>query len=318
MTAIDKILGIGCGDDFWRSAIEVFRFQAQRCGPYREYIGMIGAGEGEKKDVGDLPFLPIELFKTTDVYCGEVEPEKVFTSSTTGSGAPSRHLVARLADYEKTFVQGFRYFYGEPEQTSIYALLPGYLEREGSSLVYMADRLIARGGGGFYLYDTDRLLEDMQKDRRPKILLGVTYSLLDLAEKAPRLRGVTVMETGGMKGKREELTKDEIHTILCDGFSVPTVHSEYGMAELSSQAYSRGGGVFRCPPWMKVLVRDLNDPFDIREAGTGGLNVIDLANRFSCAFIQTQDIGTVYPDGSFTIMGRIDRSETRGCNLLVQ
>jgi hypothetical protein len=226
-------------------------------------------------------------------------------------------------------------FYGPAERWSIYALLPSYLEREGSSLVRMADGLIARGraagrGGGFYLYDHARLLADMATDHGPKILLGVSYALLDLAEEVASRSGklppgVVVMETGGMKGRREEMSKARMHAILQEAFGVPEIHSEYGMAELMSQGYSAGGNgnsrgdiVFRTPPWMRVLVRDLADPFDIRSEGRGGINIIDLANLHSCAFVQTQDIGRLAPDGGFTIDGRVARSDIRGCNLLVQ
>lgn len=305
-------------EEFQRAAMEVFRFQSRECPPYRDYIRLAGIDVSAVKSVRQIPFLPIELFKTTDVYCGSTPPEKIFTSSTTGGGQPSRHMMVRLSDYEETFTKAFSLFYGDPAGVSIFALLPGYLEREGSSLIYMVDRLIARGNGGFYLRDTDKLLRDIRATRGKKILLGVTYALLDLAEHKPDLSDIVIMETGGMKGKRAELPKAELHRILCSAFGVETIHSEYGMAELTSQAYSAGKGIFRTPPWMRVLTRDLNDPFDILPAGSvGGINIIDLANLSSCAFLQTQDIGTVWPDFSFTVSGRIDRSETRGCNLLV-
>lgn len=265
--------------------------------------------------------LPIELFKSHRVYCGVNEPQMVFTSSATTGMVQSRHYVADLALYERAFMEAFRHFYGEPKECSIYALLPSYLEREGSSLVYMAERLIAEcGGGGFYLNDYEKLLRDMSHDHNPKILLGVTYALLDLAENyAPQLENTVVMETGGMKGKRKELSKSELHKILCAAFGVERIHSEYGMAELMSQAYSFGEGVFRTPRWMKVLVRDVNNPFTRLARGRrGGLDIIDLANRDSCAFIATQDMGICYEDGSFRIEGRISQSDIRGCNLLVQ
>ncbi len=210
---------------------------------------------------------------------------------------------------------------GNPARWSLYGLLPNYLQREGSSLVYMVDRLIGRcGSGGFYLDDYERLLADMAADPKPKILLGVSYALWDLAERyAPKLRDTIVMETGGMKGRREELPKEEFHRILCEAFGVESIHSEYGMAELTSQAYSDGGGRFRTPGWMRVAVRDVNDPFcRLLPDQRGGIDIIDLANRYSCAFIQTQDVGRVSADGSFRIEGRIDRSDIRGCNLLVQ
>jgi hypothetical protein len=348
--------------------MQIFLHQATACPPYKEYLEAIGfdlrdieriAGSGQ---IEDIPFLPIELFKTHRVYCGggsdgadggsgfgggsdsgfgfgggsgapKPEPEAVFTSSSTTGEGVARHYVARLSDYERIFTRGFELFYGDAARWSIYALLPSYLEREGSSLVYMVDSLMRRGrGGGFYLRDHARLMADMAADRGPKILLGVSYALLDLAEELTA-RGwrfpadTIVMETGGMKGRRAEMTKAAMHGVLANAFGVTEIHSEYGMAELMSQAYSAGGGVFRTPPWMRVLVRDPADPFDVRGAEDasipergirGGVNIIDLGNRNSCAFIQTQDKGTLLPGGNFTIDGRIAGSDIRGCNLLVQ
>lgn len=321
MVSTEQILSIRSDADFRAAAMQLFRMQARTCAPYGEYLSLIGTDIDAVDCVEKIPFLPVEVFKMRDVYCGTAAPEAVFTSSTTTGMTPARHLMQRLAHYEMTFTEAFRTFYGEPSQYGIYALLPSYLKRSGSSLVYMADRLIAQGcSGGFYLDDHEKLLRDMAADTKPKILLGVSYALWDLAEKyAPRLRDTIVMETGGMKGYREEIPKEEFHRILCTAFGVERIHSEYGMAELTSQAYSAGGGVFRTPPWMRVAIRDINDPFDLLPAGArGGVNIIDLANLSSCAFIQTQDAGRVQSDGSFTIDGRIDRSEIRGCNLLVQ
>ncbi len=309
------------GRDFAPAAIRIFRHQAAACIPYAEYLRLIGVDPAQVTDPAQIPHLPIELFKSHEVYCGSRPPQITFTSSTTGGSVPARHMMEDVTAYERTFTEIFRRFYGDPSGVAIFALLPGYLERQGSSLVYMADRLIAAGGaGGFYLDDYDRLLADMAACRRPKILLGVTYALLDLAENhAPKLHDTIVMETGGMKGHRGEVSKGRLHEILCGAFGVDRIHSEYGMAELTSQAYSAGGNRFRCPPWMRVTVRDLNDPFDLRPAGsTGGINLTDLANLASCAFIQTSDIGTLHPDGTFSIHGRADRSEIRGCNLLIQ
>lgn len=321
MTDIEEILHISSDAEFERAAVGLFRFQAERCAPYREYVRLVGIDPAGVDCVARIPFLPIELFKTHDIYCGDAAPEAVFTSSSTTGQTPSRHPMARLGIYERTFEAAFRTFYGDEAQYGIYALLPSYLQRKGSSLVYMADRLIAHGNsGGFYLDDYDKLLSDMEADPKPKILLGVTYALLDLAEKyAPKLRDTIVMETGGMKGYREELPKQELHRILCEAFGVKSIHSEYGMAELTSQGYSDGGGVFRSPRWLKIVTRDINDPFSLLPEGSrGGVNIIDLANIYSCAFIQTQDVGRTFADGSFTVEGRIDRSEIRGCNLLVQ
>ena len=318
---VNHIFGIGSEQEFAAAAMETFRFQSEHCAVYREYIGRIGVRAEDVSDWRQIPMLPIGFFKWRDVYCGGREPEKVFTSSNTGGTEASRHAMRSLALYEQAFTRAFSLFYGAPAGLGLYCLLPNYLEREGSSLVYMCDRLIAAcGSGGFYLNQYERLLDDMAHDPRPKILLGVSYALWELAERFPAaLRDTIVMETGGMKGRREELPKEEFHNILCRAFGVSEIHSEYGMAELTSQAYSSGGGIFRCPPWMRVLTRDVNDPFDRPDEGIrGGLDIIDLANRWSCAFISTQDVGRVFADGSFTVEGRIDRSDIRGCNLLIQ
>lgn len=317
---IKTITNIKSGEEFEHLALQLFRLQAERCAPYRDYIALLGISPEAVERVEDIPFLPIELFKSHDVYSGEGEPEIVFTSSNTGGTTASRHLMQSLDDYRTAFTSAFESFYGATEGWSIYGLLPNYLEREGSSLVYMVDELIRKAGsGGFYLNDYERLIADMAADDKPKILLGVSYALWDLAERyAPKLKDTVVMETGGMKGRRKEITKGELHKILCDGFGVDKIHSEYGMAELTSQAYSSGEGIFRTPQWMRVLVRDVNDPFDHAPSGNrGGIDIIDLANLSSCAFIQTQDMGSKLDDGSFMIDGRIAGSDIRGCNLLV-
>ena len=317
----EKIFSIGNDEELEAVALELFRWQAERCMPYRQYIELLGIDPQSVKSIEQIPFLPIELFKTHDIYCGDTTPEKVFTSSSTTGQTPSRHLMQSLTHYERTFTAAFEQFYGATEGWSIYGLLPNYLQREGSSLVYMVDRLLARcGSGGFYLDDYDKLLADMAADTKPKILLGVSYALWDLAERyAPKLQQTIVMETGGMKGHREELPKEEFHKILTEAFGVETIHSEYGMAELTSQAYSAGGGVFLSPKWMRVLTRDVNNPLKILPAGKrGAINIIDLANISSCAFIATQDVGRTLADGSFMIEGRLTGADIRGCNLLVQ
>lgn len=315
-----SIFSIATQADFDRMTLEVFRFQAEACTPYREYLELLGVDPAAVECPKQIPFLPIELFKSHRVYCGSNPPQQIFTSSSTTGQTPSRHYVADLRIYEEAFTRSFELFYGPAEQTAIYALLPNYLEREGSSLIYMVEGLIRRGGGGFYLYDHDALLRDMEAHQGKKILLGVSYALWDLAEEQRgALHDVIVMETGGMKGRREELPREEFHRLLCDAFGVQSIHSEYGMAELMSQAYSDGNGIFRTPPWMRICVRDLNDPFRLLPNGaTGGVNLIDLANFYSCSFLQTQDLGKLYEDGSFRILGRISGSEIRGCNLLVQ
>ena len=320
MFDVERIFNIESKEQFESCALELFRHQATHCQPYRQYIELLGIDPSAVSAIEEIPFLPIELFKSSDVYCGDGAPEIVFTSSNTGSTVPSRHIMASLALYRETFTRAFEQFYGEPRQWSIYGLLPNYLEREGSSLVYMVDTLIKQcGSGGFYLNNYEQLIEDIERDPKPKILLGVSYALWDVAERyAPKLRDTIIMETGGMKGRREELSKSELHKILCEGFGVESIHSEYGMAELTSQAYSKGGGIFYTPSWMRVMVRDVNDPFDHRpQSMRGGIDIIDLANLSSCAFIQTQDIGRVLPNNGFMIEGRIAGSDIRGCNLLI-
>ena len=320
MLSIDRVLAIDSTQEFEACALDLFRFQARHTPPYAEYVALLGIDPDTVTRVEDIPFMPIELFKSHDVYCGELPPEIIFTSSNTGSTVPSRHMMASLEDYRKSFTRTFEIFYGNPSEWSIYGLLPNYLEREGSSLVYMVDRLIhMAGSGGFYLNEYERLIRDMESDPKPKILLGVSYALWDMAEQcAPKLQSTIVMETGGMKGRRKELSKSELHEILCRGFGVEHIHSEYGMAELTSQAYSSGEGIFKAPAWMRIMVRDINDPMDHRPQGMrGGIDIIDLANLSSCAFIQTQDMGRLMEDGRFVIEGRIAGSDIRGCNLLV-
>lgn len=319
---MSEIFSLGSRAAFDAAALETFRFQAERCRPYRDYLSLVGADPAAVRSADEIPYLPIELFKSCAVYCGDGEPERIFTSSATTGTTPSQHRMASLSIYEEAFTRGFRLFYGDPAGWSIYGLLPNYLQRSGSSLVYMVDSLIRQAGsGGFYLDDYERLIDDLAADERPKLLLGVSYALWDLAERyAPQLKDTTVMETGGMKGRRRELPKEEFHRMLCTAFGVEAIHSEYGMAELTSQAYSAGGNRFRCPPWMRVRTRDINDPFSpaLASGMRGGLDITDLANRYSCAFIQTQDVGRVFDDGSFTVEGRIAGSDIRGCNLLVQ
>ena len=303
-------------EEFEPLALELFRWQAEHCEPYREYLSLIGCEVAEVSRVEDIPHLPIEFFRTRNVWCGEGEPEKVFSSSTTSGGEPSLHPMASLDEYRQTFTEAWRRFLPTPHR--IYALLPCYLEREGSSLVYMVDELIRLYGGGFYLHDHDKLLADMASYDGPKVLFGVSYALLDLAERKPELKNTVVIETGGMKGRRKEMAKADMHATLCEAFGVEQIASEYGMAELTSQAYSSGDGVFFAPPWMRVSIRDLNNPFATLPVGrTGGVSIIDLANRYSCAFIETADMGRLTADGGFELCGRVGGSPIRGCNLLV-
>jgi len=311
---------------FRETALKVFYFQAEHNPVYRDYIDGLGITPYRIRELEEIPFLPVEFFKTHTVIIEGMRDEVVFKSSGTSQMTPARHHIADIALYRKSFTEGFRQFYGSPKDYCILALLPSYLERSGSSLVYMLDHLIRQSGhpdGGFYLDDLDRLVSVLQKrntDRQPTLLMGVSFALLDLAEHFPmKLEDhIIVMETGGMKGRRKEVIRSELHDKLKKAFGIGTVHSEYGMTELLSQGYSSEEGLFRAPPWMKVLVRDPNDPLTLlRQDQTGGLNVIDLANLYSCSFIAAGDLGKVYEDGSFEVLGRYDHSDLRGCNLLV-
>lgn len=270
-----------------------------------------------------IPFLPISFFKTHPVACGDFEPEMVFESSGTSQTVSSRHFVKSVDVYRKSFLKGFELFYGNPTDWCIVGLLPSYLERTGSSLVLMVQELMEAGKhpqNGFYLHNRDELyatLQQLEQQEQKTLLIGVTYALLDFAEAySLPLKHTVVMETGGMKGRREELMREQVHHRLAGSFHIASVHSEYGMTELLSQAYSKHDGIFQCPPWMKVMVRDEDDPLNIQEKGRGALNIIDLANIWSCSFIATDDVGEVYDDGSFKVFGRMDNSDIRGCSLL--
>lgn len=310
---------------FEQTCLRVFRHQANLNSTYREFIRLLGRSPERVQKLTDIPFLPIEFFKSRRVLSSADEVEMTFTSSGTTGSVPSRHLVTDLSLYEQSFNRGFELFYGSPRNYTILALLPSYLEREGSSLVYMADSLIRSSqsqASGFYLHELEELgekLEELDGSGKVVLLLGVSYALLDLASlKRFRLNNTIVMETGGMKGRRKEMVREELHEELKKGFGVSEIHSEYGMTELLSQAYSKGNGLFQCPPWMKVLIRDTEDPLSYLEQGrTGGVNVIDLANLNSCSFIATQDLGRSNPKGGFEILGRFDHSDIRGCNLMV-
>jgi phenylacetate-coenzyme A ligase PaaK-like adenylate-forming protein len=324
-TLLKSIFSIQSAADFAQCCLAVFRFQAQHCPVYREYLRALDIHPQEISAVAQIPCLPIAFFKTRTIVSSPQPAQLLFTSSGTTGTQPSRHFVTDVAVYEQSFLTGFRRFYGPPSDYTLLALLPSYLEREGSSLVYMVERLMAQSapGSGFYLHDfaaLHRKLQQLQLQQKQVLLMGVSYALLDFAEQYPvRFPELIVMETGGMKGRREELPKQELHRRLERGFGVEGIHSEYGMTELLSQAYSCGAGIFRTPPWMQVRIRDRRDPFVPAPTGaTGGVNVIDLANVFSCAFIETQDLGKVYPDNSFEILGRFAQSDIRGCNLMYE
>ncbi len=302
----------------------MFRHQHRNNPVYREFCDALGVNSGLVSEIRDIPFLPIELFKKRPVKAFEGTAEKVFVSSGTTAQAPSRHHVKDAGVYEQGFRNAFRLFYGNPSDYCILALLPGYLERGDASLVYMVQGLIDDSGhpdSGFYLYDHDRLASTLRKltrEGQKSLLIGVSFALLDFAEAHPMpLPGTTVMETGGMKGRRREMVRDELHQVLCRAFDQQYIHSEYGMTELLSQAYSQGNGRFACPPWMRVLVRDTSDPLRLLSHGQGGgINIIDLANIHSCSFIASQDLGRLLPDGTFEVIGRFDQSDVRGCNLM--
>lgn len=313
-------------DTFRASALEVFRYQARYTPVYRDYLKALGVNPSSVTQVEEIPFLPVEFFRTHPVIVEWKQAELVFESSGTEGSTPSRHHVADASLYRKSFTSAFRRFYGDPEKYCILALLPSYLDRTGSSLVYMMDQLITRSGhreSGFYLHNLEDLVSILQrrnKDGYPTLLVGVSFALLDLAEQHPMKleKNITVMETGGMKGRRKELVRSELHEQLTGAFRLPAIHSEYGMTELLSQSYSRRDGLFRSPPWMQVLIRDPNDPLELLAEGkSGGINVIDLANMNSCSFIATADLGKVHEDGLFEVLGRFDHSDLRGCNLLV-
>lgn len=307
-------------------ALAVFKLQADNCTVYSSFLKNLNIVPSEIRRVDEIPFLPIEFFKTQQVICRDAVPDLVFTSSGTTGTVQSKHYVSEPGVYEKSYQTCFRQFYGDFENFAILALLPSYQEREGSSLIYMIDDLIKQSRepqSGYFLYnhsDLAETLEHLKKTRTHTILFGVTYALLDFAESHTiEFPELIVMETGGMKGKRREMIRTELHEALCEGFGVPAIHSEYGMTELLSQAYSKGGGIFHCPSWMKVMARDTNDPLCLLgNDQTGGINIIDLANIHSCSFLATQDLGKLNPDGSFEILGRFDNSDIRGCNLLVQ
>lgn len=313
-------------ESFEKLAIGIFHLQAERNKVYRQYVKSIGASPQKVNSLKEIPFLPIELFKSYLVIAEGMVPAKTFKSSGTSASGLSRHPVADISLYEESFKKGFEHFFGNINQYCILALLPSYLEQGDSSLVYMVNNLINRSDhreSAFYLHNTDELaakLAELDKKDQKTILLGVTYALLDFSEKHKLyLDNIIIMETGGMKGKKKEMVREQVHDILCKALGVKTIYSEYGMTELLSQAYSRGKGLFHTPPWMKIMIRNTEDPMQyLKNEKTGGINIIDLANIYSCSFIATQDLGKIHDDGSFEVLGRFDNSDLRGCNLLVE
>jgi phenylacetate-coenzyme A ligase PaaK-like adenylate-forming protein len=323
----NTIFNIKSQTAFLKTALELFEYQCNNNIVYRDFIKNLGRGRSSVKTLEEIPFLPVEFFRNHKIISGDHPVEMIFESSGTTGVTPGKHYVTDIGLYEESFLETFRIFYGDPEQFLIAALLPSYIERSNSSLIYMFDNLIKRSihkESGFYKENITDLIQTINRAKKANqktLLIGVSFALLDMAEQiSPDLSGVIVMETGGMKGRRKELTRAELHSILKDKFNVSSIHSEYGMTELLSQAYSKGDGIFYCPPWMKVLIRDPQDPLTIySEPGkTGGINIIDLANINSCSFISTGDLGKVHEDGGFEILGRYDSSDVRGCNLLAE
>ncbi|MGJ1267663.1 acyl transferase [Sphingobacterium spiritivorum] len=321
-----QIFEIQSDKQFNDNCLNIFRYQYDHCQPYKQYVDYLHIDTKNITHYTQIPFLPIELFKSQEIITSGSVPQVTFSSSGTTGMITSKHLVADAKLYEQSFRKAFKQFYGDVRDIAVLALLPSYLERSGSSLIYMVDDLIKSSEqpeSGYFLYNHADLFTALQKLKQKNtktILFGVTYALLDFVETYeidfPEL---IIMETGGMKGKRKEMIREEVHDLLGEGFNVPAIHSEYGMTELLSQGYSYGKGIFQHPNWMKILIRDTNDPLTLTDnSRTGAINVIDLANIYSCSFIATQDLGKIYPDGSFEVLGRFDQSDIRGCNLLVQ
>lgn len=311
--------------EFEQISLDVFRFQATNVPVYAQYLKHLNVNPVKVACLSDIPFLPVELFKSQEIIAAGKQPEVVFMSSGTTGMVRSHHYVADAELYRTSFLKGFKHFYGEPSNFCILALLPSYLERDGSSLVYMMDELIKQSNhqdSGFYLHNIAEMaqkLKDLDAAGQKVLLVGVSFALLDLVEQFDfDLNNTIVMETGGMKGMRREIPRPELHATLCNRMGVKSIHSEYGMTELLSQGYSFGNGMFATPPWMKVLIRDTNDPFAYTKFGqTGGINIVDLANIYSCSFLELKDLGKIHPDGLFEVLGRFDSSDIRGCNLLV-
>lgn len=319
------IFTISSQKQFEKIALKIFRYQYENNLVYQSFCDFLKTDVQKVKSLEQIPFLPIQFFKSHTIVSNTNPVQTTFTSSGTTGMITSKHLVTDVTLYEESYQKGFAEFYGNIENYVVLALLPSYLEREGSSLIYMVEDLIQLSNhpeSGFYLHNHEDLIKkliELDESGQNVILIGVTYALLDLIEKQKfQLQNTIIMETGGMKGKRKEMIREELHEQLCAGFGVPSIHSEYGMTELLSQAYSLGNGIFECPAWMNILIRDTEDALTyIPNGKTGGINVIDLANINSCSFIATQDLGKKYPNNSFEVLGRFDNSDIRGCNLMV-
>ncbi len=320
-----SIFNIQNKQEFKALSLAVFKHQFKNNKVYRSFCDLLFVHPSSISTIEEIPFLPIQFFKSRKVLSSLEEIQETFTSSGTTGSSTSKHLVTNINLYKESYLKGFAHFYGNIEEYTVLALLPNYLEREGSSLVFMVADLIEKSKkaeSGFYLDNMQELAEkliELDKNGQKTLLIGVSFALLDLIEMQQfNLKNTIIMETGGMKGRRKELVREELHTILQNGFGVTEIHSEYGMTELLSQGYSKGNGVFETPPWMKILTRDTEDALSINASGkNGGINVIDLANYNSCSFIATQDLGKVYENETFEIIGRFDNSDIRGCNLMV-
>lgn len=325
MISQEDIFQISSKKEFEKITLKVFRHQYDNNLVYQQFCNFLKKDKTNVKSLTEIPFLPIQFFKSHNILSTDESIQQTFTSSGTTGIQTSKHLVTDVSWYEESYRLGFSEFYGNIEDYCVLALLPSYLERKGSSLIYMVEDLIQRSNhqdSGFYLHNYDELISkliELDHLGQNVILIGVTYALLDLIEQQNfQLKNTIIMETGGMKGKRKEMIREELHSLLCNGFGVSKIHSEYGMTELLSQAYSLGDGVFECVPWMQILIRDTEDALTyVSEGKTGGINVIDLANINSCSFIATQDLGKKYPNHSFEVLGRFDHSDIRGCNLMV-
>jgi len=321
----NRIFNLQNQQEFTAAALAVFKHQFTHNKVYRSFCDLLYIHPSSVSTVEEIPFLPIQFFKSRTVLSSSEEVQETFTSSGTTGSITSKHLVTDINLYKESYLKGFAHFYGNIEEYTILALLPNYLEREGSSLVFMVADLIQKSKkveSGFYLDNMQELAEklmELDKNGQKTLLIGVSFALLDLTEMQQfNLKNTIIMETGGMKGRRKELVREELHALLKDGFGVTEIHSEYGMTELLSQGYSKGNGLFETPPWMKILTRDTEDALTINTSGkNGGINVIDLANYNSCSFIATQDLGKVHENGTFEITVRFDNSDIRGCNLMV-
>ena len=325
MIDANSIFHIKTKEEFNKKSLEVFKFQFENNKVYRSFCDLLYKHPSDVKTIQDIPFLPIQFFKSKTILSSKAPIKTTFTSSGTTGSSTSKHHITDLEIYTQSFTKGFRQFYGNIEDYIVLGLLPSYLEREGSSLIYMVDAMIKTSKhpeSGFYLNTISELKDTLIKadsEGKKVLLIGVSFALLDLVETYKfDLKHTIIMETGGMKGRRKEVIRTELHKTLKNGFGVDSIHSEYGMTELLSQAYSKGQGTFNCPPWMKILTRDTEDALTIQNYGkAGGINVIDLANINSCAFIATQDLGRINTDDSFEVIGRFDNSDIRGCNLMV-